>query len=229
MQLLTPDAALPEVARAPAPWTLRGDGWVLLLRLPEAVRSDSRQWPPELRGRPLAGPSILMFVDYAESPAGPYRELLYIPGRFRTADGVPAWSVTRIFVSTWDSVVNGRLNWGIPKDLAQFARTPTARGERIDVTAGERRIASLALEARGPVLPVHAALLPRGLRRLVQYHGKQRFEFTPGARGRASLARVGSIAADPELLAELSGARVSLALRIPEFRLQFPVAASRPR
>lgn len=118
MPPLTPDAALPDVVRAPAPWTLRGDGWIMLLRLPEAARSDPRQLPPELRGRPLAGPSMLMFVDYAESPA---------------------------------------------------------------------------------------------------------------ARGRASLARVGSIAADPELLGEFSGARVSLALRIPEFRLHFPVAASRRR
>ncbi|MFU8820664.1 MAG: hypothetical protein ACNA8G_03815 [Gammaproteobacteria bacterium] len=69
--LLTPDAALPEVARAPAPWTLRGDGWILLLRLPDAARRDPGRLPPELRGRPVGGPSILMFVDYAESPAGP--------------------------------------------------------------------------------------------------------------------------------------------------------------
>lgn len=229
MPLLTPDAALPDVLRAPAPWTLRGDGWILLLRLPAAVRSDPRRLPPELRGRPIGGPSILMFVDYAESPAGPYRELLYIPGRFRTADGGRAWSVTRIFVSTWDSVVNGRLNWGIPKDLAAFERRPTDRGECIRVAIGERQVASLELAARGPALPVHSGLLPGRLRRLVQYHGEQRFEFTPSAHGRASLARVSNITADPELLGECSRARVSLALRIPDFRLQFPVAASRPR
>lgn len=227
--LLTPDAALPEVARAPAPWRLRGDGWILLLRLPDEVRSDPRSLPPELRDRPVSGPSMLMFVDYAASPAGPYRELLYIPGRFRTTDGTRAWSVTRIFVSTWDSVVNGRLNWGIPKDLAEFTRLPSRRGERIEVRIGDRQVAAIDLEAHGPALPVHAALLPGRLRRLVQYHGARRFEFTPGARGRASLARVGSIAADPELVGEFSGARVALALRIPEFELQFPVAASRPR
>lgn len=229
ISLLTPDAALPDVARAPAPWTLRGEGWILLLQLPEAVRSNPRQLPPELQGQPLAGPSILMFVDYAESPAGPYRELLYIPGRCRTADGVRAWSVTRIFVSTWDSVVNGRLNWGIPKDHAAFERRPAGRGERIDVAVADRRVASLELEARGPALPVHAGLLPGGLRRLVQYHGGQRFEFSPTARGRASLARVGSIEADPELLGDFSGAQVTLALRIPGFRLHFPAADCRPR
>lgn len=229
MALLTPDEALPEARRAPAPWTLQGDGWILLLRLPDPVRHDPRQLPPELRGRPLAGPSILMFVDYAESPAGPYRELLFMPGRFRLDDGRSAWSVTRIFVSTWASVVNGRLNWGIPKDHATFERRPTGRGERIDVSVADRRAASLELEARGPALPVHAGLLPGALRRLVQYHGGQRFEFTPTARGRASLAQVGRIDADAGLLGDLSAVRVALALRIPAFRLHFPAADSRPR
>jgi hypothetical protein len=227
--LLTPDEALPEVARAAAPWALRGDGWILLLRLPEAIRRKPGRLPPELRGRPIVGPSILMFVAYTESPAGPYREFLYMPGRFQAADGDRAWSVTRIFVSTWESVVNGRLNWGIPKDLAAFECSPTERGERIDVTVGERRVASLALDARGPALPVHAGLLPAGLRRLVQYHGARRFEFTPTARGRASLASVEHLETDPQLLGDFSAARVSLALRIPGFQLHFPAADSRPR
>jgi hypothetical protein len=229
LSLLTPDEALPEVARAPAPWTLRGAGWILLLRLPEAARRGPGRLPPELRSRPVGGPSILMFVAYADSPAGPYRELLYMPGRFQAADGVRAWSVTRIFVSSWESVVNGRLNWGIPKELATFECSPTEGGERIDVTVGERRVASLALHARGPALPVSAGLLPGGLRRLVQYHGARRFEFTPTARGRAGLASVEHLETDPELLGDFAAARVSLALRIPGFRLHFPAADSRPR
>jgi hypothetical protein len=227
--LLTPDEALPEVARAPAPWSLQGDGWIMMLRLPEYVRRDPRHLPPALRDRPMSGPSLVMYVDYSVSPVGPYRELLYIPGRFELGGGLRAWSVARIYVSTWESVVNGRLNWGIPKDLATFERASAGRGERIEVAVGERHVASLALDARGPAVPVHAGLLPGGLRRLVQFHGPQRFEFTPAARGRASLASVERLEADPELFGECSAARVALALRIPGFRLHFPAADSRPR
>jgi len=227
--LLTADEDLPAVPRAPAPWTLHGDGWVLLLRLPEEVRHDSRHLPPELRGRPLRGPSIVMFVDYADSPAGPYRELLYIPGRCEPAHGPRAWTVTRIYVSSWDSVVNGRQNWGIPKDLAEFERTPARRGERIQVAVGDRRIASLELESRGPALPVHAGLLPGSLRRIVQYHAGRRFEFTPAARGRAALARAGRLETDTGLFPDLAAGQVALALRIPRFRLHFPCADRRGR
>lgn len=223
-RLLTPDDALPEVARAPAPWTLHGDGWMLLLRLPEAQRRDPAQLPHELQGRPIRGPSVLMFVDYAASPAGPYRELLYIPGRFELEDGRRAWSVTRIYVSSWESVVNGRLNWGIPKDHAEFRRTRVGRGERLEVETAGRRIATLELAPRGPALPVRAGLLPASLRTLVQFHGGRRFELAPGAAGRAGLARVVSLASDPELFPALGAARLQLAARIPRFSMSFPVA-----
>ena len=225
--LLTPDEALPAVARAPAPWTLHGDGWILLLHLPEAVRRDPRHLPPELRDRPMGGPSIVMFVDYSDSPAGPYRELLYIPGRFSLEDGQRAWSVTRIYVSSWESVVNGRLNWGIPKDQAEFRRVPAGRGERLEVETGGRRIATLELAPLGPALPVHAALLPKALRALVQFHAGRRFDFVPGATGRAGGARVVSLASDAALFPALDEAQVRLAARIPRFRMQFPVATAR--
>lgn len=224
--LLTPDAALPEVALAPAPWRLRGDGWILLLRLPEAVRRDPRHVPPALRDCPVGGPSIVMFVDYAESPAGPYRELLFIPGRFELPDGRRAWSVTRIYVSTWQSVVNGRLNWGIPKDRADFWREPDGTGERLVVTVDGRPAAELALHARGPAVPVHAGLLPASLRRLVQYHAGRCFALAPMSSGWAGLARAGTLASDGALFPQLSGAHVSLALRVPRFSLRFPAAES---
>lgn len=225
--LLTPDADLPEVQRAPAPWRLHGEGWILLLRLPDEVRHDTRHIPPALRGCALSGPSIVMFVDYADSPAGPYRELLYIPGRFTLPGGRRAWSVTRIYVSSWDSVVNGRLNWGIPKDHAQFIRGPAGRGapaERICVEAAGGQVAALELRARGPAMPVHAGLLPASLRRLVQFHAGRRFEFVPRASGRAGPAQVRSLRSNSALFPDLSAARVQLALRVPAFSLQFPLS-----
>jgi hypothetical protein len=219
-----PHDALPEVARAPAPWTLQGDGWIMLLRLPESARRDPRHLPPELRAWPVTGPSIVMFVDYAQSPVGPYRELLYIPGRFDLGTGRPAWSVTRIYVSTWESVVNGRLNWGIPKDRADFRRERAGRGEVIQVEVDARAVARFELAPRGPSLPTHGGLLPAAMRRLVQHYEGQRFELAPRASGRAGLARVTALESDPELFPDLAAARVTLALRVPRFSLTFPIA-----
>jgi hypothetical protein len=228
-RLLTPDSGLPEVQAAPAPWQLTGDGWILLLELPQAARRDPRHLPPALRDCPLGGPAIVMFVDYAESPAGPYRELLYIPGRFTLADGRHAWSVTRIYVSTWESVVNGRRNWGIPKDRADFSRAQAEGAEQLRVSVDGRKVAELELRSRGPRLPARAGLLPAAMRRLVQYHAGHRFELAPGAHGGVRLARAAHLASDPELFPALAGARVRLALKAERFTLEFPLAAIVPQ
>ena len=222
--LLTPDAELPQVAFVPAPWRLEGDGWVVLLRLPAEVRDDPRHIPAELADCALGGPALLMFVDYASSPAGPYRELLFIPGRFTLPDGRKAWSVTRIYVSTWDSVVNGRRNWGIPKDLAEFERTGRGRGETLVVRVGTREVARMEFAARGPALPASAGLLPAAVRRLVQFHGGRRFELAPGGRGRVRPGRTLGMDSDPALFPDLSAARAPATFQVPRFRLNFPVA-----
>nr|WP_254606064.1 hypothetical protein [Deinococcus sp. JMULE3] len=63
-------------------------------------------------GGPEAG--ALMLVRYAQSGVGPYDELLWV-----SLSGAP--QVTRIVVSTQDSVEWGRRNWAIPKSRADFA------------------------------------------------------------------------------------------------------------
>ncbi|KIJ41152.1 hypothetical protein M422DRAFT_256003 [Sphaerobolus stellatus SS14] len=65
-----------------------------------------------------------MIVRYTSSSVGPYDELAYIPGKFDTPDGKKHWRTTNIYVSSEDSVYNGRLHWNIPKHLAIFSFTP---------------------------------------------------------------------------------------------------------
>jgi hypothetical protein len=211
------------VLHAPAPWTLRGDAWILLLRLPEAVRRDPSHLPAELRARPVHGPSIVMFVDYSESPVGPYRELLYIPGRFNFGAGLRAWSITRILVSTQESVVNGRLNWGIPKERADFRRERAGTRDAIHVEVEGVTAASLEFVPLGPTLPLRAALLPSAIRRLVQHYHGRRFDLVLSARGRAGFGRLRACQTGSALFPDLTSAGRSLALRVPRFTLTFPV------
>jgi hypothetical protein len=73
------DADLPGAEAAfvapvvPPPWTLRGRGLIVALR------------PAD--GADVRGPALLILADDASSTAGPYGELLYIPGAVRPAGG----------------------------------------------------------------------------------------------------------------------------------------------
>lgn len=225
--LVTPDDALPGVRRAPAPWTLHGSAWILVLRLPEALRRAPEHLTPPLRDAGFRGPSVVMFVDYRDSPAGPYRELLYIPGRF-TDRGHSAWSVTRIWVSTWESVVNGRRNWGIPKDRADFVRDKHARGERVTVLHERREVARLDLAAFGPAFPVTTGFVPGMLRHLVQYHGGLRYSLSLSASGRVRAAKLLAAEGGRGLFPDLAAARTLVAVRVSRFTMTFPEAEIRP-
>jgi len=208
---------------------LSGTGWILVLRLP--VGSPARAaFLPAADAGPVRGPfAFLMVVDYAKSNCGPYRELLFIPGHVPFADGRRHYTISRILVSTWDSVVNGRRNWGIPKDRADFvvSSDPGGRREDIRVLADDgREMCSLRMAERplAPSFPVSSALVPGTLRTLAQRRSGRTFYYAPEARGWVRPARLLEWHLDGALFPDLREARLVTALRVRSFRLTFPLA-----
>jgi len=224
-----PDASLPQAPLHPAPWNLRGSGWIVALKLPPGSAAADAWLPPVLVGQGRALASALMFVDYEESGCGPYRELLFIPGAFPFPDGRRHLSISRIVVSTWDSVVNGRNNWGIPKDRADFEVTslrPDGRAQEVRVLDDGREMCRLEFATLGwlPPLPVHSAVVPRGLRTLAQAFRDRTYYYAPVASGWIRPARLSSWRFDASLWPDLAGAAVVAAVRVESFRMTFPVA-----
>jgi len=221
---------LPEAPRRPPPWDLRGTGWIVALKLPPGSPPREAFLPDRLAGRGRGRVSLLMYVDYAESGCGPYRELLFIPGRYPFADGRRHYTISRIVVSTWDSVVNGRANWGIPKDRADFEieRASTAAPEdRIRVVAEDgRELCALRFATLrfAPPLPVPGAIVPQGWRTLAQYFEGRTYYYAPSSSG---WIRPGSLLDwrfDPALFPDLRSAAVVGVVKVESFRMRFPVA-----
>lgn len=227
--LLTPDDALPNVPLAPAPWSLTGTGYILLMKLPATVLDDPRHTPPELRGKRCGGLATVMLVDYQDSPVGPYRELLYIPGKFQF--GARRYqSITRIYVSSMESVVNGRSNWGIPKDVCSFDyRYGGADGQdRCDASLDGRTFASFTFRPGRLTWPFSTAIVPRALLQLAQVHGGQQFVYAPSAKGQVQFAKVTDWSFDSRLFPDLAQGRVLACVKVPRFTMGFPVSAVSP-
>lgn len=224
--MLQPDNTLPTVPMKPAPWRLAGQGWIVVMKLPDGAPARDAFLAPGLAGKGR-GLSFLMFVDYADSDCGPYHELLFVPGAFPFPDGRRHLTISRILVSTWDSVVNGRANWGIPKDRADFDvryGIDGTREDRVTVRDGERVMADLKFSSWPLSLPVFGGVVPAAMRTLAQRHGASDYYYAPSSRGWIRPGRLLSWQFDAALFPDLADARVIAAVKIPSFSMTFPVA-----
>lgn len=215
----------PDVPLAPAPWHLTGSGYILALRMPGNLLDDPTFIPDTLQGSRKGKLAYVMFVDYSASDAGPYHELLYIPGSFRFNQSRHL-SITRIYVSTWDSVVNGRNNWGIPKNRCNFAVDYGTEQDNIRLTTDAGTlIAELTLRTRRCFrIPTTTAMVPEKVRTLGQHLGGQQFLYAPSSSGHIKPAQLLDVRCNPELFPDISQGQVVACLRVTDFKMVFPTA-----
>lgn len=207
--------------RVGPPWHLQGSGSILLFRFEPGFLERDAFLPEALRDRLAGRLGLVMLVDYDESPVGPYWELLFLAGPLKF-QGRRTFSITRIYVSTEASAVNGRENWGIPKEVADFAVERRGRTEHVHVTLEGRTVADLTVGIGRPPLPVTATVLPRSWRTLAQPWEGRTLVTTLEGRGVVRPARLLKARIEPELFPDLTRGRLLAATQASRFRLIFP-------
>ena len=211
------------------PWSLTGRGFVLVYRFPKDWALRHGFIPMKRASSFLGGFGAVMLVDYATSDCGPYRELLFVPGKFRSADGSVRYAITKIFVSTQVSVDSGIANWGIPKELAEFSwqRSDWVRDdlERVRVAQGDMPIAEFEFSSSQMFsLPVTTAVLPAAFRTLEQHTALGESLLTaPSGAGRVQPARLEGVTVNPALFPDLSEFKPITTVKAEPFTLSFPV------
>jgi hypothetical protein len=202
----------------PPPWKLHGRGYVLVYRFSREWVLDAGFVPPELKDQYVGGLGTVMLVDYTDSPCGPYHELLFIPGQFQVQNR-RLYSITRIYVSTEASVVNGRANWGIPKLVGRF----TQEQQTYHLYDGHQIAAILKLERGGGMrLPVTTAVMPGFLRALVHPHERGWCRTVVGASGWLQRASLVEARLDDRLFPDFTQGQFQFGLLAEPFTLSFP-------
>lgn len=208
---------------APAPWALVGQGYITLVKVDAAFARDRSFVSDTLKDSFRGGIGSVMYVDYLSSDVGPYRELLFIPGRFGVG-GKKRYSISRIFVSTEESVMNGRRNWGIPKERADFDTDRYGAYERVYVSREGRQFAELHFRSMPFTVPVNATLVPGGQRTLAHHHEGRTYLTTPWARGAVSPARLTYASIDGSVFPDFTRGFILGTVKIPHFLMTFPEA-----
>jgi hypothetical protein len=171
-----------------APWLLGGESLLALA----SVKQPRGEMPEGLRRAP--GPCSITAARYDESPVGPYRELaIGEPAHLGARLGL---CITTMVVTSVDSRLGGRVNWGFPKEMGTLVWLDEGEDR---VLRWEERDIVVRASPVGPPLPV---LLPlRALQRradgLVSIRGH--------ARGRGRVARVDVEVPEEDPLAGLAG------------------------
>ena len=208
----------PRPAQHPAPWSLQGRGVLLAYQL-------TRSWKAEQGLGAYQGPlAVVCLVDYARSPVGPYQEILFMPGRLPNSRGKHL-SIHRIYVDSQASVMAGRRNWGIPKQLAAFQWEDDGRGVQVQVKHRGQDCFQVHVRRIGPSFPVFRPMLPVPI---YQRRQGRSYWTRPSARGRASFAKLehswAALHGDGGGFPDLRGQRPLAAAIVERFRMEFPPA-----
>lgn len=212
------------MAEYPAPWDLNGYGYILVYRFPRDFSLKNAFIPEEDKACFAGGFGCVMLVNYENSNAGPYKELLFIPGRLKKPEG-KFYSITKIYVSTKESVENGRANWGIPKELAAASFDSIRQNEeQVSFIKDGRQFFRATLQARGLKFPLNTGIIP-GI--LYQKMNDKVFYTRFKGKGWARLASLKEVYCDPDFFPDLSAVKPLLAVKVESFRITFPPAVIR--
>jgi hypothetical protein len=200
----------------PAPWTLKGEGIILIYRFKKSWVEENGHLPEPLKGKFHGGFGYVMLVNYKESPVGPYKELLFIPGKFQKNR---LQSITRIYVDSESSTQNGRKNWGIPKETLPFTWESKKGSDLIAIKSGTKEVFSAEISYSGFPFPVSTALLPL---RLGQTLDKMNFLTKPSGSGWGKLAKIKKLNLVPEFFPDIRLVKPLLAIKVNPFTIHFP-------
>ena len=206
---------------APPPWALEGSGYIFLFKFPKKFVLENAFLADYQLTNFWGGFGTLMLVDYQKSGVGAYRELLFVPGMFNF-QGKKVFSISKIYVSSENSVYNGIENWGIPKELADFEVQKINENEEIiEVKIAEKTFFKVHLKKRKFYFPITTKLFPL---KLAQRLRQDLLLTTSPANGKATFAKLLDCQADSQYFPDVSTLKPIAILAVKDFKMTFPKA-----
>lgn len=205
---------------SPAPWQLKGEGYLMLYRFSNDFLTKEGFIDKGLMPFLWMNLGLVMLVNYHQSPVGPYGELLFIPGMFHYK-GKYYWHISKIYVSSNDSVMNGRENWGIPKELAQFEFKQLSNGaQSIKVAINECLVFSGNFKDKAFGFPLSTSILPF---EFLQPLNDKDYITHPKGNGKAYFSKLDKLEIGQGLFPDINSQKRLACLHIPNFSLAFPL------
>jgi hypothetical protein len=199
------------------PWKLKGEGIIMVFRFKKEWVEENGFLNENQKGNFKGGLGFVMLVNYGESPVGPYKELVFIPGKFKSNN---LQSITRIFVDSDLSTENGRFNWGIPKETVPIIWQKNGNEETIGIGTEEDPVLFCKISSGGIPFPATTKIIPINL--FQKLEGKDFFT-KPRGSGWAKLAKIESLKVDKAHFPDISKVKPLFCFKVNPFTMHFPL------
>jgi hypothetical protein len=199
------------------PWKLKGEGIIMVFRFKKEWVEENGFLNENQKGNFKGGLGFVMLVNYSESPVGPYKELLFIPGKFKSNN---LQSITRIFVDSELSTENGRFNWGIPKETVPMIWQKNGHEETIGIGTEDDPVLFCKISSGGIPFPASTKIIPINLYQELEGKG---FYTKPNGSGWGKLAKIESLRVDKDHFPDISKVKPLFCFKVNPFTMHFPL------
>lgn len=204
------------VLKSTAPWRLKGQGILLIFKFSRDWVARKGHLPKHLKDKFKGGLGLILLTNYGDTPVGSFRELLFIPGKFRKTR---KHAITTTITDTTVSAQNGLANWGIPKEVFPFNWETHRHYDRVSVIRDGSPIFSAEFETIGMTFPFSTAFFPL---RICQTFNKMKYFTRLSGSGWGKIARVKSLEVNPAYFPDIRGITPLLAIKINSLLMRFP-------
>jgi hypothetical protein len=213
------------IARVQPPWFLRGDAFLVLTISPTETNLADAAISNEMAGIYNNLFNVMVVADYRESPIGPFRELAYIPGRFRFAFDEERMSITRSYATTEAGVLNRRAHWGVPTEFAEIV-TKREPSDHEHFSVGQGKVADFSFECFGPSVPLNGKVIPPALRSFGQLRDDMTLLYTLGITGTMRAARFIPHSFDASRFPDMTKRQLVVSIKVSDFLAEFPLTTT---
>lgn len=209
-----------KITNAPAPWELRGNGYILLYKFSKDFIFNSTFLEDYFKSDLILPIGGIMLIEYTDSNVGHYYELLFIPGLFKYRGNL-GFSISKIYVSSVNSMVNGYNNWAIPKEIADFKFSKNGNILDVSVYKDNTYIFSIKLLENNFSIPFNNRFLPA---KLIQKKQDKVFITDFFAKGRLSTVKILEISSDENYFPDINNMTPFLVGKASSFSMLFEKA-----
>ena len=203
-----------------APWNLLGEGIILSHRANKSWMLKNGFIPDYLRNSFKGGLAFTMMVNYQEADCGPYKELLFIPGFFLIKNRYRLM-ITKIYVDSEDSIISGRENWGIPKEMAKITWERSDSKTVFEANINDQSILKSRIKSTSFTFPINTKLSPF---RIQQILNNKSYVFKPSGKGKCARGELQNLTVSEDYFPNIEELKLVNCLHIKKFNLLFPAS-----